>query len=166
MFSEIYSSCLCKWDEIAENSKVQDALSWIKTLVFHSDKINNVRQSYQFSTIPFDSSMKAVAKNVYFLPLNVRTEVLVLVQGQKTAHAYPKNTHGKVSLTLAPASEHTQCAGGMAKTHQMLQAYDSSMRVYMVQLSLNVSVIEKTPASGPLLITLRTNSHDLKSTFK
>lgn len=82
MFSEIYFSCLCKWDEIAENSQVQDALFWIKTLVFYYGKISNVRQSYQFSTSPFDSSIKGVTgaeNSVYFLPLNVTLEVLVLI---------------------------------------------------------------------------------------
>lgn len=85
---------------------------------------------------------------------------------EKKAHPHPTNAYGTVSLTPAHASEEIQCARGMAKTHQMLTAYDSSMRVYRVQLSLMFFVIEKTLASGPFLIALRSNSHDLKSTFK
>lgn len=78
-------------------------------------------------------------------------------------HTQTRNAYGEV--VLVHASKQIQDARGIDETDQMLQAYDSSMRAYMVQLSLNVLVIEKTPASGLLLITLRSNGHDLKSTL-
>lgn len=160
---------LCEWDEFAEDSQVQDVFFWLKPPVFYSGKILtiSIQQSYQLSIRPFDSSMKGVTgaeSRVYFL--TPETQGVSSCLWSKIAHPHPKNAYGKVSLTLAHASEQIQRARGMAKTHQMLQAYDSSMRVYMVQLFLNVFVIEKALASGPLLITLRSNSHNLKSTFK
>jgi len=160
---------LCVWDEIAENSQVQDVFFWVKTHAFRSGKIRtiSVQQSYQLSIHHFDSSRKGVTEaesSVYFLSENIRPKVLVPVYGPKM-HTHTRNAYGEVSLALVRASKQIHDARGMAETNQMLQAYDSSMRAYMVQLSLNVLVIEKTLASGPLLITLRSNGHDLKSTF-